>query len=472
MFVKFANAKVLDVYDHRSRTAAKKLSSFDYEPRSDGKYLYAAVRACTADVPNLNYDMLPGRELKTAYKSFIGAYNYLNHDNTDPAKARGAVIDAKYHDEDPDDKWIECLIEMDEERCPKLCSLVRSGEIDTVSMGCNVESTTCSVCGNVAEYPFQYCEHVQQKGRKFGGKLAYEICNGIDFFELSWVYDPADPTAHTERVAGKTAAPSRGIKEPLDTLYKSLQNGVGKIPSKPKPSQNEGNGGNRRKDKGVKEKSDAAEKQKPKDENLCGFTDTTTGEPCRNPVAEGEQFCHLHGGGKEGSRIDWKRKFSAVYNARRSRFSSTTYGSGNFATAPRVPDDVDIDSSTADACPLCGDPNFDGEFCEICGYEEPPEGFGDIELEEPDDYDEYESDASSDDSADYGFDYESVSDEEEDAAKADALAESGQAADEEFGDEEAVEETVEEEVVEEPDDDDEKDDDDEEDVDDDELLFA
>ena len=116
MFRKYASAKVTRVYDHLRRTAGKKISGFDYEPRADGDYLYVAVRACTADVPNFNYDMLPSRELGepgNAYESFIGAYNYLNHDNQDPAKARGAVIDAVYHDEDPDDKWVECLIEMD-----------------------------------------------------------------------------------------------------------------------------------------------------------------------------------------------------------------------------------------------------------------------------------------------------------------------------------------------------------------------
>ena len=198
-FTKYADCEVLNFSCSRKgqRTAAlAKIGSFEYEPATDGNYLYVAVRACTADVPNLNLDMLPSWELETAYETFRGASVFLNHDNSDPAKARGVVVDAKYHDEDPDDKWVEILMEMDEDRCPKLCSLIRSGEMDTVSMGANVESTTCSVCGNVAEYPFQYCTHVQQKGREFDGKVAFEICNGIEFFEESWVYDPADPTAH------------------------------------------------------------------------------------------------------------------------------------------------------------------------------------------------------------------------------------------------------------------------------------
>ena len=200
-FVKFANCQVIDRRRAGKRSVGRVASttrcgSFDVSPNDDGNYLYVAVRACTADVPNLNFDMLPSSELETAYETFKGSSVFLNHENDDPEKARGAIIDAKWHDEDPDDKWVEILMEMDEDRCPKLCSLIRSGEMDTVSMGCNVESTTCSICGNVAEYPFEFCQHVQQKGASFGGKLAYEICNGIEFFEESWVYDPADPTAH------------------------------------------------------------------------------------------------------------------------------------------------------------------------------------------------------------------------------------------------------------------------------------
>ena len=64
---------------------------------------------------------------------------------------------------------------------------------------------------------------------------------------------------------------------------------------------------------------------------------------------------------------------------------------GNFATAPRVPDDVDTTDNGS--CPLCGDPNYDGQLCNICGYEEPLEGFGPIDLETDEDYEEYEQDA-------------------------------------------------------------------------------
>ena len=69
---------------------------------------------------------------------------------------------------------------------------------------CNVSHTECSICGNKAEYPFQFCEHVQQKGRVYDGKLAYEVCRGVEYFELSFVFTPADPTAYTMAIADTT----------------------------------------------------------------------------------------------------------------------------------------------------------------------------------------------------------------------------------------------------------------------------
>lgn len=224
MFVKVSNAKVVAVSSEQTlgKVAAKKsLGSFNYDDRGNG-FLYVSVRACTADVPNLNLDMLPGDELKTAYKTFIGSPVYVNHKNSNLDRARGFIIDACYHKEDPNDKWIEILMEMDEETFPKLCGYIRSGEIDTVSMGLNCQSTTCSVCGNVAESPADFCNHIKTKGsEKYDGEYAYEICNGIQFFEESWVYDPADPTAKVVEKEAKVSrlANKKHAQEDQDTVF-------------------------------------------------------------------------------------------------------------------------------------------------------------------------------------------------------------------------------------------------------------
>lgn len=210
MFIKFSKCEIIGAsVQTKGRVAARKaLGSFDYDDRGEG-FFYVAVRACTADVPNLNRDMLPHIELKTAYRTFLWKPVYVNHANTNLDRARGFIIDAVYHDEDPDDRWIEILMEMDEATFPKLCALIRSGEIDTVSMGLNCETTTCSICGNVAEDQTQFCNHIKQKGREFNGVMAYEICNKIAFFEESWVYDPADPTATVQALEVESVGSSK-----------------------------------------------------------------------------------------------------------------------------------------------------------------------------------------------------------------------------------------------------------------------
>jgi hypothetical protein len=107
---------------------------------------------------------------------------------------------------DYDETWVELLIEVDADAFPKLASAIVSGEIDSVSMGADVEFTVCSVCDNEAKDVMQFCAHIpQQKGRmlerfdqrtgsKFK-KLCYEDCFGVNFFEISFVFEPADESA-------------------------------------------------------------------------------------------------------------------------------------------------------------------------------------------------------------------------------------------------------------------------------------
>lgn len=373
-FTKYADCEVLNFSCSRKgqRTAAlAKIGSFEYEPATDGNYLYVAVRACTADVPNLNLDMLPSWELETAYETFRGASVFLNHDNSDPAKARGVVVDAKYHDEDPDDKWVEILMEMDEDRCPKLCSLIRSGEMDTVSMGANVESTTCSVCGNVAEYPFQYCTHVQQKGREFDGRVAFEICNGIEFFEESWVYDPADPTAHAMTMMGSDGT---FTSEGCDDM------GVAKWSKKASVGLPWGRHG------------DVMVAEVPEGWfSILVDRDIFSGEPYLTASFEFNELDReidiIHGEfegdgyelGVNACEMWYESVFGKLHSVSVAAFSDE----------PRTPAPVDT-KETDKECPACGEDTFDGETCSTCGYAEPPEGMDDIDLDDEDEVEDIE----------------------------------------------------------------------------------
>lgn len=261
MLTKYADLEVIEVRQSDRRLAGtkpgQKFSSFDHLPedtyRTDDGYMYIKVRAISSRV-NKNWDGWPVQELagmkeskfrqlaseseqKTSrvltanlvetrgdygFKTFAGRPFFVDHNNSDPKRTRGVIVDSLLHIESPKHKrskddywadapenhtpetWIELLIELDAEQFPKLANAFKTGEIDSVSMGCNVEETECSVCGNRAQTMDDYCVHIKNKGgiyeshRTAGKKVhAYEDCYGINFFEISAVFDPADETALT-----------------------------------------------------------------------------------------------------------------------------------------------------------------------------------------------------------------------------------------------------------------------------------
>ena len=180
------------------------LESFTPQPGM----IYTRVRAISARV-NRNFDGFESSELKRAYTTFEGRPVFVNHENHDPTRTRGIVVASAYR-EDGDDRYIELLIEVDAQAFPKLAQEIADGNIDSVSMGCEVESTICSYCGNEADDLGDFCEHVlHHKGQtlqraaangEIEDVLVYEICRGVNFFEISFVFDPADETALAQTV--------------------------------------------------------------------------------------------------------------------------------------------------------------------------------------------------------------------------------------------------------------------------------
>ena len=191
--------------------------------------VYTAVRAISARI-NQNYDAWPSEELSKSYQTFLGKPVFVNHANFDPERARGRVVAAQYVQREAD-KYIETIMETDALRYPKLGTELRTGGLDSVSMGVEAGFTICSFCGNKATDIFDMCDHVKfHKGSHLPhpetGKpvLVYENCYKLGFFELSYVFDPADETAVVNKVVvagkavqkkawGETRAP-----EDIDTL--------------------------------------------------------------------------------------------------------------------------------------------------------------------------------------------------------------------------------------------------------------
>ena len=171
-----------------------------FEPKKG--FIYTETRAISARI-NQNYDGFTSPELKKSYKTFLGKPIYVNHANEDPDRTRGRVVAVRYA-EDGDDKYIAVIQEVDATKYPKLAQELIDGGLDSVSMGCSAERTVCSYCGNEARGMFDMCAHVlNSKGqvlRRMGAGgmedvLVYENCLDLGFFELSYVFDPADETA-------------------------------------------------------------------------------------------------------------------------------------------------------------------------------------------------------------------------------------------------------------------------------------
>ena len=180
----------------------------DFKPFTPEKgFLYTASRAISSRV-NANYDGWPVDQIKKSYKTFIGRPIYVEHNNSDPDRARGVILDAIYREtklaSGVIDASVYCLMEVDAVTFPKLAAAIENGQLNAVSMGADVEGTQCSACGKYASKPSEFCAHIPRlKGRNVtvykAGKrvesLVYESCINPNFFELSFVFEPADESA-------------------------------------------------------------------------------------------------------------------------------------------------------------------------------------------------------------------------------------------------------------------------------------
>jgi len=199
--------------------------------RDPDDYLLIPTRANSTDRPNENMDAWRREELLRfdprigcrIYQTYLLKPHFVNHNASNFALARGLILDAHYNDANPAndsvkeavreatgmeperDEFVETLIAMDTTKDPPLAEAYRNGSVYRFSMGCDVESTECSVCGKIAATTFQFCEHVRGKHSKTaypldagGSRRAFEWCNGTIFAEESAVDDPADVGAEIQ----------------------------------------------------------------------------------------------------------------------------------------------------------------------------------------------------------------------------------------------------------------------------------
>ena len=164
--------------------------------------------------------------LLATFKSFIGKPNYSEHVQI-PALSKGILLDAvarpvKYASDNGKTAsvvYIDILVATDR-RHADIVSRVESGELNSLSMGCCVATTTCSKCGKVIKEGENNCKcldkhlleyFVDENGVK---RIIAELCgsleydengkpkkdaqgnfiadpNSVEFIEASWVENPA-----------------------------------------------------------------------------------------------------------------------------------------------------------------------------------------------------------------------------------------------------------------------------------------
>jgi len=145
---------------------------------------------------NVNGDYFERDELISNHGSFLNGTPFMHHINKDPTKGYGRILFSAYN---PRMNRVELVVEHDTTKLPKdIVKKLENDELVNLSMGCRVPFDVCSICGNKAPSPKDYCTHVTKTGLNFvfpDGRKVYLLNPNPDFFDISIVIVPADKTA-------------------------------------------------------------------------------------------------------------------------------------------------------------------------------------------------------------------------------------------------------------------------------------
>ena len=164
---------------------------------------------------NQNNDSWSNEVLKMSYRSFVGAFNFLEH-NQNTKQAKGHIVDAvlrKVHL--TAGVWVyfvDILVATDLAH-KDLVKKIRNGEIKYMSMGCVTDMVQCTACGQQVREDGQYCNHLKYNKGQFipdedgVSRIVSELCGskelpngGVKFVEASWVEIPAFPGASLREI--------------------------------------------------------------------------------------------------------------------------------------------------------------------------------------------------------------------------------------------------------------------------------
>ena len=180
---------------------------------------------------NNNMDAWSRDVLMKSYRTFVGAHNFVEHVQIENL-SKGRIIDAVARDIG-NSVYIDILVATDRKHAD-LVKAIESGKMATMSMGCSVDFTVCTKCGNVAADETEMCSHIKyQKGNTFFDEQGRqhriaELCGhqtldptgGVTFIEASWVATPAFAGAVMRNILTPTEM-SEGAKKQAQEILSS-----------------------------------------------------------------------------------------------------------------------------------------------------------------------------------------------------------------------------------------------------------
>lgn len=188
----------VDTYAPPKVSAGKTLENGFWVVRKDPNYF---ITPETQKYINGNNDAWSRQVLLASYPTFIGAQSYVEHVQVE-SLSKGRIIDAVARDIG-ESVYIDILV-ANSLKHEELIEQIRSGKLNTLSMGCNCTYTICTKCGHCAADDTELCAHVShEKGNVFYDAMGQkhtvaELCGsptepggGVTFIEASWVAVPA-----------------------------------------------------------------------------------------------------------------------------------------------------------------------------------------------------------------------------------------------------------------------------------------
>jgi len=181
---------------------------------------------------NNNWDGWARPVLLKSYKTFVGGHNFLEHVQIEDL-SKGRILDAVARDIG-DSIYTDILIATARKH-KELIKDIESGELNTLSMGCSIDGSTCTRCGHWAADETEFCDHVKyMKGNTFfdekGGRhRVAELCGditleptaGVQFIEASWVKIPAFKGAVARNLITLSSDDKSKIAKRLHTVVAS-----------------------------------------------------------------------------------------------------------------------------------------------------------------------------------------------------------------------------------------------------------